>query len=134
MNQHSFQHLTGEVPVRNLYGSRSNIYSGCRATLLIQTELLMPSAEKAELDRRLWSRIRRRTFARLTVARGLWVRMSLAATVALAVGIGWYVTRPGVVPQAVASAGGVAPKGVVQIRNTSAKARQVTLKTVSCWC
>ena len=130
MNQHQFNALLEKYLAGTCSEAEERLIQEWSETFVQQSQMPGLSAEKNQIEQRLWSRIRRSTFARPTVVRQLWSRMNVAAAAAivLALGIGWFLYRAEINRPGSTKVVATLPKGVIQIRNTSTKPRQVTLE------
>ncbi|RIV21192.1 DUF4974 domain-containing protein [Fibrisoma montanum] len=128
MNQHEFNVLLEKYLAGHCSEEEEKLLQAWSDDVLQQNNLSLQPAEKVEIEKRLWTRIRHSTFGQQSIIRPLWYRIGIAAAMALLLGLGWYFIRfdggsTNSTDLAIAQ-----PKGVVRIQNTSDKPQQVTLE------
>lgn len=128
MNQHEFNVLLEKYLDGSCSEEEEKLLQTWSDNVVQQSSLSLPPVEKAEIDKRLWTRIRHSTFANRSMIRPLWPQMAMAAAVVLLLGLGWYFVRFDTSAGKSTNLVAAHPKSVVRIENTSDKPQQVTLE------
>ena len=128
MTQHQFNTLMAKYLTGSCTAEEEQLVEQWSASMLQHTNLMLAPDEKQVVEKRLWVRIRQSTMPRPSLIRSLWFQLSMAASVLLLAGLGWLSYNHPISLSGGNSPVAIAPKGVIQIRNTSDKPRKITLE------